>query len=876
MGGFYGNILNSNKTNFSFDKIYSSRHDMENAMANDQIFIGRFVLIEYDRIYVYEGHYNDATGMMCDDLGQINGVQQWRESVKREYGPNGTRWIYKDLNIGSNKFYVYVPDSNQGHYEEIDYDGIPYSYNYNIDVQEYGRGYDSTVWMKYYDAELNQYKYIMIVELNAVPTFHLISDPPSMVPYGPYFDNNSTNLTYNMHVMSPWGIDINTFENIPNDKSDVDITKKIATVNDDGTITIDTRNNIPADIYFNKEGFSKTEKHFVDMENEINYEFHKSGKTYYGTDSSQGVQSDDTLSWYIHLPVIGNTISDIWDIMYSTNRKSNVLGENWPESNDQYNNYAIGDDSVIGITNGIRCFLGKSASAFGGYASNNPIILSSEEQSDDIYDYSRVHNIIHDITKETNSFYIYTTEEGTIPSQKSRSFMFMDFENDNDNSHIRNFYLPSYTNLWREDENGEYYYDENKGAYCLANKNVRTNQIYYRPIKRTSHGGDHLKFNLAYSGSSTLFVNGRSAAEHDYNVKSEEVYEPVTTIYGAIALTNKILGIGLDSKDSRDERTVVGLMNRMKDLMENIDTQLQPNQIVITNNLGVMTTKQLLACNLTTYDYNQRYWNDNCVYPLSATDTLGQALVKIEYEIDDLRYIPLAIEQYTVNQTLIENGQDMTNLTFNYEVNTTPWKNLNISYTTPHTDSFRTVYNVNIESLFIEPPMSDSITIEDGLNWNNQFNNTEVDWTLRIIDGRDKIISKTIPIKWTDKYYYWVGPLIYDIDNEINTYSDISNNAPVFQNLRSSLSEGTPVLELELYSSYNNYIYYMQPEDWGPSYFIQGVMYYKDPIFKLDGFEGGMDFIGTIYFTNSNNYEKRYRVWKSTNKNLGRTILSIS
>ena len=867
MGGFYGNILNSNKTNFSFDKIYSNRYDMENAIANDQIFIGRFVLIEYDRIYVYEGYYNGVTGMMCDDLGQINGVQQWRESVKREYGPNGTRWIYKDLNIGSNKFYIYVPDSNQGHYEEIDYNGIPYSYNYNIDVQEYGRGYDSTVWMKYYDAESNQYKYIMIVELNAVPAFHLISDPPSMVPYGPYFDNNSTNLTYNMHVMSPWGIDINTLENIGSIKSDVDITKKIVTVNDDGTITIDTRNNIPADIYFNKKGFDKTEKHFIDndtMANEINYEFHKSGKTYYGTDGSQGVQSDDTLSWYIHLPVIGNTISDVWDIMYGTNRKQGILNENW----SNYELCTIDDDSVLGIINGIHCYLGKIDELNAGIISENPITLSSAYNGDDIYGYQSIN---HEINLATNSFYIYTTAEGTIPPQRSRSFIFVN--NTVNDVDIRTYYLPSYANLWKEDENGEYYYDSIQDVYRLANKNIVSGP-YYRPIKRTI-GGDHLKFNCAYTGGGTLLTNGEAAAMHDYNTRSEEVYEPVTTIYGAIALTNKILGIGLDSKDSRDERTVVGLMNRMKDLIENIDTQLQPNQIVITNNLGVMTTKQLLACNLTTYDYNQRYWYDNCVYPLNATDTLGQALVKIEYEIDDLRYIPLAIEQYTANQTLIENGQDMTNLTFNYEVNTTPWKNLNISYTTPHTDSFRTVYNVNIESLFIEPPMSDSITIEDGLNWNNQFNDTEVDWTLRIIDGRDKIISKTIPIKWTDKYYYWVGPLIYDIDNEINTYSDISNNAPVFQNLRSSLSEGTPILELELYSSYNNYIYYMQPEDWGPSYSIQGVMYYKDPIFKLDGFEGGMDFIGTIYFTNSNNYGKRYRVWKSTNKNLGRTILSV-
>ena len=46
--GFYGNITNTSKTQFQFDRIYSSRSAMENKMYTDNIYAGRYVLVEYD------------------------------------------------------------------------------------------------------------------------------------------------------------------------------------------------------------------------------------------------------------------------------------------------------------------------------------------------------------------------------------------------------------------------------------------------------------------------------------------------------------------------------------------------------------------------------------------------------------------------------------------------------------------------------------------------------------------------------------------------------------------------------------------------------------------------------------------------------------
>ena len=46
--GFYGNITNTSKTTFSFDKIYANRRDMDADCAlGDGVFLGRYVLVEY-------------------------------------------------------------------------------------------------------------------------------------------------------------------------------------------------------------------------------------------------------------------------------------------------------------------------------------------------------------------------------------------------------------------------------------------------------------------------------------------------------------------------------------------------------------------------------------------------------------------------------------------------------------------------------------------------------------------------------------------------------------------------------------------------------------------------------------------------------------
>ena len=55
--GFYGNITNTNRTQFVFDKIYPNRTTMDSSTNTDSVFIGRYVLIDYDTGEGYHKNY---------------------------------------------------------------------------------------------------------------------------------------------------------------------------------------------------------------------------------------------------------------------------------------------------------------------------------------------------------------------------------------------------------------------------------------------------------------------------------------------------------------------------------------------------------------------------------------------------------------------------------------------------------------------------------------------------------------------------------------------------------------------------------------------------------------------------------------------------
>lgn len=201
--GFYGNITNTNKTQFTFDKIYSSRKAMDDNANGDGIYLGRYVLIEYDsapidqyirlykdsnRRFYLSSNYEVRVKYSIDDNHDGTAVQQGQIiyiiNAKNMYE------FYKCTGRDSEGWAVFDGPLTEPNYTK----------NYKVDVDAYGegRGYDSTVWQKVYVQDKE--KYVMIAELNTVvPTFDLQADAPTMEPITPHFDTNSTNVYYKLH-----------------------------------------------------------------------------------------------------------------------------------------------------------------------------------------------------------------------------------------------------------------------------------------------------------------------------------------------------------------------------------------------------------------------------------------------------------------------------------------------------------------------------------------------------------------------------------------------------------------------------------------------------------------------------------------------------
>lgn len=221
--GFYGNITNTSKTNFVFDKIYTNRKAMDSNISKDGIFIGRYVLVEYGEIT--EDSFIKAYGPKKDGYYHTSNDNETttrilytanRNEVEGRYITNGIV-IYTITKNNDKDIYNYY-ECNGGTEDgvptfannpELDPNSDPYFFNFNQDKQKYNtsRGYDGTVWIK--TSINNEIKYVNIAELNSVvPSFEMVADAPTMSPILPHFDTASNNVYYKLHWQPAWGMRI--------------------------------------------------------------------------------------------------------------------------------------------------------------------------------------------------------------------------------------------------------------------------------------------------------------------------------------------------------------------------------------------------------------------------------------------------------------------------------------------------------------------------------------------------------------------------------------------------------------------------------------------------------------------------------------------
>lgn len=341
--GFYGNITNTARTQFQFDLVYPNRYQMELKTYTDNVYAGRYVLIEYDKEPIVDNTVMTEFYPSVSGNHIIGSLTKGGTPIKIGY--NGTAPQIGDL------FYtvevkeiapgagtktttaIYVVDSgNPGqnaHFRMATDSDDNYVKNYNIDVAHYGpgRGYDSTVWQKVYSE--GQEKYVMVAELNTVvPTFDVAADAPTMNPIIPHFDANSTDVYYKLHWQAPWGFRIKE-DNTHSDERTVHTTYLYDAENNTHTKSEKTVN---AAIYYNKPAFNaqvgvspaQIKKH-SNATDKINLNLAASGNLYNKHDGSTDMSvQNDIQELTISLPSIGNMMSDAWDIIHGPNRNDDM------------------------------------------------------------------------------------------------------------------------------------------------------------------------------------------------------------------------------------------------------------------------------------------------------------------------------------------------------------------------------------------------------------------------------------------------------------------------------------------------------------------------------------------------------------------------
>lgn len=326
---FYGNIKAGIRSPFVFDAVYSSRYEMEQNMQKDNIYNGRYVLVDY-------GEKTPARFAP----GYVRVYINYFDPEKTYYTESNGTYTKVDGDFDATQAYYIQTDSP---YEGID-ESSGYGKNRKIDADYYHANYDATVWQKVWrsvdfppsgtmttsqyipdgaDASTVWEKYIMVAELNAqAPRLVLVTDAPGDDAQ-PHFDMaHSTTLDYRLHMPRDWQWSVDDWTTDPSDSDK--IAKDVAEYNNGKTPNINRFD-------FNEAGFDPSVRS-ESTKDDRTYLFERISGADYPTHDAQdktiqlcdGVHNyltdqnqPDTKVLGIDLPSIGNVISQIWDLIYS-------------------------------------------------------------------------------------------------------------------------------------------------------------------------------------------------------------------------------------------------------------------------------------------------------------------------------------------------------------------------------------------------------------------------------------------------------------------------------------------------------------------------------------------------------------------------------
>ena len=611
MGGFYGNITNTSKTQFQFDKIYPNRYEMERQKSTDGIYAGRYVLVEYDSAYQQDDFYrvwiiNDVmynANSATNSNKILRGTSEISNDGKKLNSvPAGTIVFTADVKFSSNtghqytnmKYYQITEESAIGapvSYKEI-VNGlnIPnYTINYNIDISTYGagRGYDSTVWQKAY---IDGYeKYIMIAELNSVvPTFDVSADAPTMDPLVPHFDTQSTDIYYKLHWQPSWGFRIAEAQNKGHAQVTTSIDTNVGKYPTDMNVTYDknkfntengknetTKISYPGAIYFNKAGFEEDvhNEYTGSYNNEIAVTPSGTSGVYYNKHdgTSDTAIQPDIQELRIILPALGNILCSVWDRVYGydkTNVNKRYRDVEWKDASNINNKF---EGEVVPDK-------GQQGSEALGYMTRNPETVAG------------CINMTHDLLGM-----ILTTDEITLNgvSYNANKIYYKD------GKYYRIHRFPTYTkatdlsaitNLGKFDSDQEYtkaFEDavnevlaghEDEDWYLVINESTSNWQVKHLNKKALTKE--------ALQNYAIAYITRDKNGDIVYGYEAREIIgfaKDLSTVNGLILQLKQL--IESDDSETRNRETVQGTINTLNDII-NIFEDLIPGEFLICDDKG--------------------------------------------------------------------------------------------------------------------------------------------------------------------------------------------------------------------------------------------------------------------------------------------------
>lgn len=161
--GFYGNITKTSNTQFTFDKVYPNRKTMEEKRNVDGVYVGRYVLVEYDESGDFTGAnrvYRKETVYELTEDKEFNPVKTY---YQRNIDASGRVETYKVYTVAPNMAGVPIPDGLNLYEKNLmhnDYDenldgillytsascGTPYRYSEGANTS-YALGYGAVVYV---------------------------------------------------------------------------------------------------------------------------------------------------------------------------------------------------------------------------------------------------------------------------------------------------------------------------------------------------------------------------------------------------------------------------------------------------------------------------------------------------------------------------------------------------------------------------------------------------------------------------------------------------------------------------------------------------------------------------------------------------------